>query len=205
MHARVTTSETSPDKVEDAIKRIKETVIPAVKRLQGFKAGYWLADRATGKAFGLTLFESETALRATEDAAAQIRSLASAVTKITGVERYEVVVQIPAQQGIAAGRLTRFEGSPDQAEKLIKYTNETIVPAAKKLQGFKGGYWLLDRQSGKGFALTFFESESALRASEDSAAKLRTGATQQAGAKMTGVERYEVIAQAVAEPAMAAR
>jgi hypothetical protein len=90
-------------------------------------------------------------------------------------------------------------------ERLIKYTSETVLPAAKKLQGFKGGYWLGDRKNGKGFALTFFESESALRASEDASAKLRSDAVKQTGATMTSVERYEVFALAVAEPAMAAR
>jgi hypothetical protein len=205
MHARVTKFEGPPDQLDAGTKMIKETVIPAAKKLKDFKGGIWLADRATGKGFGLTLFENEAALRASEDAAAQIRSQASATTKITGVERYEVVAQVPAQPGIAAGRLTRFEGSPQEVAKLIAYATGTVVPAAKKLAGFKGGYWLLDRQSGKGFALTLFESESALTASEDSAMKLRTEAAQQAGAKTTGVERYEVVAQAAAEPAMAAR
>ena len=47
----------------------------------------------------------------------------------------------------------------DAAIKLVK---ETIVPGAKKLAGFKGGYWLVDRASGKGFSVTLFESEAAL-------------------------------------------
>jgi hypothetical protein len=94
MHARVTKFEGSPDQVEAGIKMIKETVIPAAKKIAGFKGGYWLVDRATGKGFGVTLFESEAALKASEDAAAQIRSQAQSATKITGVERYEVVAQV---------------------------------------------------------------------------------------------------------------
>jgi hypothetical protein len=73
-------------------------VIPNAKRLQGFKGGYWLVDRATGKGFGLTLFESEAALRATEEAAAQIRAQASSVTKIIGVERYEVIAEVQVDE-----------------------------------------------------------------------------------------------------------
>ncbi|HEV8535205.1 MAG TPA: hypothetical protein VGR87_05715 [Candidatus Limnocylindria bacterium] len=91
MHARVTRFEGSPDEIEKGVKMINETVIPSAKNLKGFKGGYWLVDRASGKGFGLTLFESEEALRATEDAAAQIRAQAQSFTKITGVERYEVV------------------------------------------------------------------------------------------------------------------
>ena len=102
-------------------------------------------------------------------------------------------------------RVTKFEGSPAQIEAGIKDINERVIPAAKKLAGFKGGYWLLDRQSGKGFSVTLFESESALRASEDAAAQLRSGVAQTSGAKITGVEQYEVVAQAVLAPAMASR
>src|SRR5712691_9674448 len=94
MHARVTKFEGPPDQLEAGIKMIKETVIPSAKKLTGFKGGYWLVDRASGKGFGVTLFESEAALKASEDAAAQIRSQAQSVTKITGVERYEVVAQV---------------------------------------------------------------------------------------------------------------
>jgi hypothetical protein len=205
MHARVTKFGSSPDKVEEGLKRVREVVIPAVKKLQGFKGGYWLVDRGTGKGFGLTLFENESALKATEEAAAQIRSQASTATKISGVERYEVVAEVPASATVAAGRLTRFEGSAEEAKKLIDHTNEKVIPRAKEIAGFKGGYWLMDRQTGKGFAITLFESDAALRASEDSAAQIRSQATQEAGAKMTGVERYEVFAQALPEPAMAAR
>jgi hypothetical protein len=205
MHARVTRSETAPDKVEEGLKHIKENVIPRARKLDGFKGGYWLVDRVSGKGFGVTLFEDEVALRATEDAAAQLRSQAPAAIKITGVERYEVVGAIPVQGPVAAGRATKFEGSPDKISEFIKYTNDSVIPSAKKIPGLKGGYWLIDRASAMGMAVTLFESDSALRASEDSAAQMRSQATQQLDAKFTGVERYEVFAQALAEPAIAGR
>lgn len=205
MHARVTRSETAPEKTEEVTNRIKENVIPQIKKLEGFKGGYWLIDRASGKGFGLTLFENEAALGATDDAAAKIRAQAPAGAKITGVETYEVVATIPVQGMVNAGRASKFEGSPDKIKEFIKYTNDNVIPSAKKIPGLKGGYWLIDRQSGRGFALTLFESAAALRASEEAAAKIRSKATQDLGAKLTGVEQYDVYAQAVAEPAMASR
>jgi hypothetical protein len=98
MHARVTTFEGSPEQLEAGIKLIKETIAPGAKRLQGFKGGYWLVDRATGKGFSVTLFESEAALHATEDDAAQLRSRASNITRITAVERYEVVAEARVEE-----------------------------------------------------------------------------------------------------------
>src|SRR5438132_7767035 len=121
-------------------------------------------------------------------------------------------------------RVTRYEGNPQHLETAIKAINEQVIPGAKKIAGFKGGYWLIDRASGKGFSVTLFESESALRASgkgfsvtlfesesalrasEDASAKLRSDAATASGAKITGVERYEVIAEVpVQAPAMSAR
>lgn len=102
-------------------------------------------------------------------------------------------------------RVTKFEGSPKEMEAGIKDIKERVIPTAKKLDGFKGGYWLVDRKSGKGFSVTLFESESALQASEDAAAKLRAGVAQTSGAKITGVERYEVVAEARVAEAVPAR
>src|ERR671936_878759 len=95
-------------------------------------------------------------------------------------------------------RVTRFEGSPKEIDAGIKLIKETVIPSAKQLRGFKSGYWLVDRASGKGFSVTLFESEEALRASEGAAAQLRAGAAT-TGTKITGVERYEVVAEATAE------
>jgi hypothetical protein len=98
MHARVTKFEGSPEQLEAGITLIKETIAPGASRLQGFKGGYWLVDRATGEGLSVTLFESEAALHATEDDAAQLRSRASNIARITAVERYEVVAEAKVEE-----------------------------------------------------------------------------------------------------------
>jgi hypothetical protein len=92
-------------------------------------------------------------------------------------------------------RVTRFEGSPSDVDKGIKLIKDEIIPNAKKMQGFKNGYWLIDRMSGKGVAITLFDSESSVRSSEGSAEQSRKVASD-AGFRIAGVDRYEVIAQA---------
>lgn len=93
-------------------------------------------------------------------------------------------------------RVTRVENTPDKIEAVVTHLKEQIIPAAKKMAGFKGGYWLIERSTGRGLAVTLFESEAALKASEDAASQTRSGASQATGMKVTGVERYEVVAQA---------
>jgi hypothetical protein len=93
MHARVTHSKGDPAKFEEGVRMIKEKVVPTAKKQAGFKAGYWLFDRKTGKGIGVTLWESEQAMQSSDAAAKQLADQAPAGIQITGVERYEVVVQ----------------------------------------------------------------------------------------------------------------
>jgi heme-degrading monooxygenase HmoA len=93
-------------------------------------------------------------------------------------------------------RVTRFEDAPDKIDAGIVYIKDQVAPNAKQQRGFKKGYWLVDRATGKGLSITLWESEAAMKASEDNAARVRTGATQATGATMGTVDRYEVAVEA---------
>lgn len=83
---------------------IRDQVIPRARALQGFRGGYWMADRASGKVVGVTLFESAEALKASEAQAARIReeSSRSAGLPIPSFESYEVVASVDAAGSLAA-------------------------------------------------------------------------------------------------------
>ncbi len=53
-------------------------------------------------------------------------------------------------------------------EELIPVMRESIVPDAKQQHGFKGFLGLLDRREGRGMAITLWETEADLKASEAS-------------------------------------
>jgi hypothetical protein len=93
-------------------------------------------------------------------------------------------------------RVTRFKGELARVDEGVRNIKENVIPNAKKLTGFKGGYWLLDRKTGMGFSVTLFENEAALQSSEEAAKKIREQATATGATQITGVERYEVVAQA---------
>lgn len=92
-------------------------------------------------------------------------------------------------------RVSRFTGSPDQVEEAIRVTKEQITPAAKQIAGYKGVLYLVDREAGNAMAVTLWESEEAMKASEEAADKLRAEGTQAIGGEIVGVERYEVAVQ----------
>jgi len=90
------------------------------------------------------------------------------------------------------GRVSTFEGSPEQVDELTRYAREQVLPALEGLDGFSGILGLADRQSGKVVAVTLWESEEAMRASEEAANRLRDESAETTSETIAGVEKYEV-------------
>ena len=59
MIARVTRYQVNVDKIDESIKAFKESVIPAVKQQKGYRSGYLLTDRKTGKCITIAFWDSE--------------------------------------------------------------------------------------------------------------------------------------------------
>jgi heme-degrading monooxygenase HmoA len=87
-------------------------------------------------------------------------------------------------------RMSIFEGPPDMIDEGLRQAREVILPQADP--GFKGIIALTDRQGGKMVGITFWESEEAMRASEEGADRLREESAEAGGGTVAGVERYEV-------------
>jgi heme-degrading monooxygenase HmoA len=99
MYARVTTLEGPPDKIDDGTRHIREQTLPQLQQMDGFEGFVTLADRQSGKQLAVALWESEEALRATEEAVSSQRSgvAEAAGATVAGVERYEVAVfEVPS-------------------------------------------------------------------------------------------------------------
>ena len=92
MHARVATFESDPAEIDRAIEMVRSSVqseeTPA--GLEGAKM-LMLVNRETGKGVGVTLFESEEAMRRGDEALNAMSPGAS--ESRTSVEFYEVPVQ----------------------------------------------------------------------------------------------------------------
>jgi heme-degrading monooxygenase HmoA len=59
--------------------------------------------------------------------------------------------------------------------------------------GFEGSLVLANRRSGEIVAVTLWESEEAMRATEGASYWLRAFGAEAAGGEVTGLERYEVV------------
>ena len=87
MFAQVSTFTGASDQVDEAVRQVREDVLPRTEQLDGYKGAYLLVDRENGKSLAVTFWESE-------EATSTLRSeIADALgTQMIGVERYEVAV-----------------------------------------------------------------------------------------------------------------
>jgi heme-degrading monooxygenase HmoA len=93
MFARVTTVQISPDKVVEATSIFQNSVLPAAKAQQGFRAGYMLTDAATGKGMAITMWDTLADLQANEASGfyqEQVAKFGSLFTAPPTREIYEV-------------------------------------------------------------------------------------------------------------------
>ena len=89
-------------------------------------------------------------------------------------------------------RISKLEGSPDYIDEGLRYVRENVLPQPQQQDGFEGMTALADRQTGRMLGVTFWESEEALRASEEAADRLRADSAEAMSDTIAGVERYEV-------------
>lgn len=69
---------------------------------------------------------------------------------------------------------------------------DSLLPWAQQLPGMRGAIALVDRSTGKGYTITFWESEEALRASEAAADEIREKTAAALSGTITNVDRCDV-------------
>jgi heme-degrading monooxygenase HmoA len=90
-------------------------------------------------------------------------------------------------------RVSTFEGPPERVDELVHTAVEKVLPQLKRFSGFNGILTLADRQSGKVLTVLLWESEEAMRASEEASYWFRRYSAEVASETVIGVERYEVV------------
>ena len=94
-------------------------------------------------------------------------------------------------------RVTYVSIISDKLDEAIKIFRESVIPAAKAQKGFRGAYFLTDRETGEGISISLWTSK------EDGIASEETGYYQEQLSKFKGLcvappdfdDYYEVSAQ----------
>ena len=93
MHARATTIQGSPDRIDEAIEQYRNA-LAMFRDIPGNRGAFLLVDRSAGRGIGVSLWESEQAVQESRQRADELRQQAAeqAQGQIVTVEEYEVAV-----------------------------------------------------------------------------------------------------------------
>ena len=143
MYARVSTIQGSPGKVDDVTRQTQEQTLPQLQRMEGFKGFVALGDRQSGKMLGVSFWESEEALRASDEAVSNVRSGAAEAADgiVAGVEQYEVLVnEAPSAGplGAVTGTVGGVTDTVGGATQPVSGVTDTVSGATDTLGGTAG-------------------------------------------------------------------
>jgi heme-degrading monooxygenase HmoA len=83
-------------------------------------------------------------------------------------------------------------GDVDQG---ITFVREQIVPSVRQQPGIVDAYWLADRASGQGLAVTIWESEDAMRVADTTAREAARSEKKDGTVESAALDLYEVVAR----------
>jgi heme-degrading monooxygenase HmoA len=192
MYARVASFEERDASLSDElVQRVREHGPTSISGAKGFLG---LSDSERGTGLGITFFDSEEAIRDSEQAFDEMaeRIPPEMRGRRTSVDVYEVTIFEGDAERAKAARVNTFEGSPDRIDEGVTSVRNETLPRIREMQGNVGLISLADRGSGRVLGISLWESEDALRASEQDADRLREQAAESGGQTIAGVDRYEV-------------
>jgi heme-degrading monooxygenase HmoA len=94
LFARMNTFDGSPDRLDDALRNVREEVLPQLHQQDGFKGLMFLANYQSGELQLMSLWESAQAMRTSEEEAKRLRAEVAEAgdQEVANVERYDVVL-----------------------------------------------------------------------------------------------------------------
>ncbi len=173
MYARVIFSQYRPEQTDEVIRLYRESVVPEQRKQHGFKGVIVLNDRAAGKGFSITFWETEADLQASDQVSPyyqqQMTKFAAYFTAPPVREAYEVSVQ-QVQEGRTPlyARVITFQLQPGKIDTWMQITREAVGPVARQQQGYKGILSLIDKSANKIIGISLWETEAAMQAGERS-------------------------------------
>jgi heme-degrading monooxygenase HmoA len=206
MYARSTTIQSQPTSIDAGIAHMRDSVLPALESIDGFIGLSLMVDRTSGLCIATTSWESEEAMRASEES---IRAMRDRAAELFGgsaqVEEWEIAAMHREHRtGEGAWvRATWVKADPDQLDAGIDFYKKTILPAFEELEGFCSASLLVDRASGRGVAAATFDNAEALERNKDQLDRLKATGSQEANAEVLDQRDFELALAHLRVPEMA--
>ncbi len=189
MYARSTTLHGKTENIDAGLRFVENEVRPIMDRIEGCLGLSCLVDRESGQAIVTSSWQSEEAMRASDD---QLRGVRERGREIFGgsmqVDEWEIGAMHRTDHGSAC-RVTWVQGDMDALLDVFKFN---ALPAIEQIPGFCSASVLVNRSTGIGCVTTTYDGRDALEASRASADQIRASASEQAGTQIIEVREFEL-------------
>jgi heme-degrading monooxygenase HmoA len=89
-------------------------------------------------------------------------------------------------------RIGSWQGTDEELERWAQRSRAEVVPQVVATPGSRGVLLLLDRDEGRALTITLWESQQALRESEERRASIQNATSTASGARVE-TSRYEIV------------
>jgi len=197
MYARTATLRGKPGALDEAITFVRDEWLPATTGLDGCTGMSMLVGPSSGRCIVTTGWETEEALRASEEAMrpnrAQVGKLLGAVPLVA---QWEVVVMHRAQQAgdHACCRVTWSAlRDPAAVDEDIATFRMTLLPRIEELPGFSSVSLMVDRLTGRAVAAVNYTDRDAMTAAGQRADELQGEYSRSMGGRITEVAELDLV------------
>lgn len=195
MYARSTTFMAMPESIDAGIAQVRDEVMPMIQQMEGCIGLSMLVDRESGRCIATSAWQSEDAMRATDE---QLQPMRERIGEMIGgspqVEEWEIAVLHRDHRSAdgACVRATWVRVDPANMDRAIDVYKLASLPRAEELDGFCSASLLVDRRSGRAVSSVTYDSLEAMEGNREAAASMRSASTKDAGAEVLDTCEFEL-------------
>ncbi|MCE5292209.1 MAG: hypothetical protein LLG14_23640 [Nocardiaceae bacterium] len=196
MFARSTRIQAEPSSIDEGIDYVRESVMPALLRMNGCAGLSLLVDRNTGACIVTSSWVTEREMLASEMRARDMRENATEALggSITDVENWEIAVihREHRTNNSTSTRCTWLQCSPSVLERAVDIFRFGVLPECERMEGFCSASMFIDRNNGRCVTATAWDSRETMEASRTAANSLRSSAARDIGAEIVEVGEFDL-------------
>ncbi|MGZ4551429.1 MAG: hypothetical protein ACXVF0_18140 [Blastococcus sp.] len=196
MYARSTTVQGDPKYLDDGMRYVHDTVMPAVQQMDGCVGISMLADRESGRCIVTTSWTDEMAMHNSEAGVRAMRQQAIDIFHGTPeVAEWDIAVlhRMHATGDGACSTVTWTQGDPAGLDNLIDSFRMTMLPRMEELPGFCSVSLMVNRETGRGATSVTFDSRAAMEALRERTMTMRTEFLRSMNREILEMATFDVV------------
>ena len=196
MYARSTTVRGNRQAMDDGIVYVRDTVMPAVRQMDGCIGLSMLADRNSGRCIVTTSWADAAAIKASASGVMGMRQRAAEIMGgPADVHEWEIAVmyRLHSTHHGACSRVMWHDGDPADVDRMVDTFRTTVLPQLEDLLGCCGVSVMIDRHSGAAVVTTTYDSPQDMKQASDRATAIREEFARQMNRTITEVAEFELV------------